>query len=153
MMRHSPIPAARHRIIGVAFPLALLLMAGCGQQPAEKAAPPKADTAKAALPVNGRVVRRLDDGGRIEGTMRDGRRVGPWHAYYAHGGPRSRTLYVDGVEEGPTEVFYESGLTYYVGQYHEGHEVGTWVFYDEEGNELKRAVYDSTGVLLRQDPK
>ena len=130
--------------------------AACGGQPGQNANAPgeagKADTAQAALPENGRVVKRLDDGGRVEGNMRDGRRVGPWHAYYAHGGPRSRTMYVDGVEQGQTEVFYESGLTYYVGQYHEGREVGTWIFYDEEGNELKRVEYDSTGTLLKQTP-
>lgn len=153
MKRHSPTPSARQRIIGLAGLSVLLLLAACGGAASEKAAAPKTDTVQVATPANGRVVRRLEDGGRIEGTMRDGRRVGPWHAYYAHGGPRSRTLYVDGVEEGPTEVFYESGLTYYVGQYHEGHEVGTWIFYDEEGNELKRAVYDSTGVLLRQEKR
>lgn len=132
----------------LAMAIALAACGGGAGQPAKPAAQaPKAvqDT------LNGPVVKRLADGGRVEGTLRDGKRVGQWFSYFAHGGPRSRITYVDGVEHGQTEVFHESGLTYYMGQYHNGHQVGTWVFYDEEGNEIKRAYYDSAGVLLRQE--
>lgn len=130
-------------------PMLVLSMAACnGGVSQTPATTTKADTLQTATE-NGRVVKQLPDGGRIEGTMRDGKRVGPWHSYFAHGGPRSRIFYVDGVEEGLTEVFYESGLTYYVGQYHEGRNAGTWIFFDEEGNEIKRVVYDSLGVVIR----
>jgi antitoxin component YwqK of YwqJK toxin-antitoxin module len=125
---------------------ALWLMACDGGAAKPQAAATAADTAQASAQ-NGRVVKPLPDGGRIEGTLRDGKRVGPWHSYFAHGGPRSRVAYVDGVEEGLTEVFYESGLTYYVGQYHQGRNAGTWIFFDEEGNEIKRVEYDSLGVV------
>jgi hypothetical protein len=126
---------------------ALWLMACDGGAAKPQTVATAADTAQTD-PQNGRIVKPLPDGGRIEGTLRDGKRVGPWHSYFAHGGPRSRIAYVDGVEEGLTEVFYESGLTYYVGQYHQGRNAGTWIFFDEEGNEIKRVEYDSLGVVV-----
>lgn len=131
-------------ILATLTAVCLVACEGGAAEPQTAAAP--ADNAQAD-PQNGRVVKALPDGGRIEGTLRDGKRVGPWHSYFAHGGPRSRIAYVDGVEEGLTEVFYESGLTYYVGQYHQGRNAGTWIFFDEQGNEIKRVEYDSLGVV------
>ncbi len=144
MKMMASLPAAT--ILAMLTALCLMACGGGAAEPQPVAT--AADTAQAGSQ-NGRIVKPLPDGGRIEGTMRDGKRVGPWHSYFAHGGPRSRVAYVDGVEEGLTEVFYESGLTYYVGQYHQGRNVGTWIFFDEEGNEIKRVVYDSLGVVIR----
>jgi hypothetical protein len=99
---------------------------------------------------DGPQVIHTQDGGRMEGVLRAGKREGPWVAYGANGAVRSRSVYVDGLEEGPAEVFHENGLTYYTGQYAKGITVGEWVFYDPQGKEVKRVVYDSTGVQLRQ---
>ncbi|MFN3876305.1 MAG: toxin-antitoxin system YwqK family antitoxin [Flavobacteriales bacterium] len=128
-------------------------LASCGGGAGQPAEPGTKPVKTAADTLNGPVVKPLADGGRVEGTLRDGKRVGQWVSYFAHGGPRSRITYVDGVENGQTEVFHESGLTYYLGQYHNGRQVGTWIFYDEDGNEVKRAYYDSTGMLLRQEDR
>lgn len=133
--------------------LAFFLLAACGGAADKSASTVPPDTTKAVAPLNGRMVKQLPDGGRIEGSMVNGKRDGTWFSYFKHGGPRSRITYVDGLEEGQTEVFHESGLTYYVGQYHLGRNAGTWIFYDEQGNEVNRAEYDSLGVLLRQAPK
>lgn len=133
-----------------AWCLAIGLLAACGGGADKPADAVPLDTARTTTPLDGRVVKQLPDGGRIEGNMVNGKRDGTWFSYFKHGGPRSRITYVDGLEEGQTEVFHESGLTYYVGQYHQGRNAGTWIFYDEQGNEVNRAVYDSTGVLVKQ---
>ena len=91
----------------------------------------------------------MEDGGRMEGTLREGARNGTWTSYFADGTIRSRVVYVDGVEEGPTEVFHPNGMPYYTGQYANGRTVGEWVFSDPTGAELKRVQYDSTGVLVK----
>ncbi len=128
--------------------LALALSACSGPAAAPAEAPVAADsTARPAT--DGPQVIHTADGGRMEGQLRDGRRDGPWVSYTAQGGVRSRAMYVNGLEEGPTEVFHDNGLTKYTGQYAKGITVGEWVFYDPQGKEVKRVVYDSTGVLLK----
>lgn len=83
----------------------------------------------------------------MEGTLLDGKRTGPWLSYFADGGIRSRANYEDGLEEGPTEVFHPTGMPYYTGQYAHGKPNGEWVFFDLKGTEVKRVMYDSTGVF------
>ena len=131
----------------------MVLITSCG--PAEPATtePSKSVVADTATPppiTEGHQVLYLKDGGRMEGELRAGKRVGPWASYFADGGIRSRSTYVDGLEEGPTEVFHENGLTYYSGAYHKGKSAGEWVFYDEQGKEQKRVMYDSLGVMVRE---
>jgi hypothetical protein len=138
-------------------PLALIFAIGCtpaakpGAAPtttaADSSSPPAMITAPAA---NGQQVIPLDDGGRMEGMMKNGTRVGPWASYFKDNTLRSRITYVDGVEEGPTEVNHPNGMPYYVGSYLHGKNFGEWVFYNERGDELKRVTYDSTGVIIRR---
>ena len=153
-MHNRPHPLRRLPLLLAPLLLALAPMAAC-QHPARRtsggpAAPSARDSASAAAatPRDGFQVIPLKDGGRIEGTLRDGKRVGHWASYYADGGIRSRIAYVDGVEQGQTEVFHPSGLTYYSGRYLNGRNFGTWVFYDEAGNEIKRVEYDSLGMKV-----
>lgn len=126
-----------------------LLSCGAPQTPSEQSpAPVVADTL--AKPVtDGHQVIHTQDGGRMEGFLRNGKRDGPWVAYFANGGVRSRTTYAAGVEEGPMEVFHENGMTYYFGQYSQGRTVGEWIFFDPQGKELRRVQYDSTGVAVK----
>lgn len=83
----------------------------------------------------------------MEGMMVAGNRTGPWLSYFANGGIRSRANYVEGLEDGPTEVFHPNGMPYYTGQYARGIPIGKWVFFDEKGAEVKQVAYDSTGVI------
>lgn len=92
----------------------------------------------------------LDDGGRMEGMMKNNIRVGPWASYFKDNTLRSRITYVDGVEEGPTEVNHPNGMPYYTGHYLHGKNFGEWVFYNDRGDELKRVTYDSTGVIIQR---
>lgn len=129
------------------------LAAGCGSpevtDPAQPSPAAKDSAAAPPVQTEGHQVIGTRDGGRMEGFLRDGKRDGPWVSYFAHSGVRSRISYVDGVEEGPTEVYQENGMTYYTGQYRKGATVGEWVFYDPQGKELKRVVYDSLGTVIK----
>ena len=86
----------------------------------------------------------------MQGEMADGKRVGPWTSFFANGGIRSKAVYVDGLEEGTTEIFHENGMVYYTGQYHLGKPVGEWLFYDTKGGKVRTVHYDSLGTMLDQ---
>lgn len=106
------------------------------------------DSAKVEAPLNGRQVIPVRGGGQMEGLMRGGKRHGPWVSRFPNGTLRSRTNYVNGVEEGPVEVFYGNNVTYYKGRNRHGKPYGEWVFNDTLGNEIKRVVYDSMGTVV-----
>lgn len=137
--------------------LAVFITTGCttpqGTDPAPAVATVDSTRTQALVTppaVNGQQVIPLDDGGRMEGMMKNSTRVGPWASYFKDNTLRSRITYVDGVEEGPTEVNHPNGMPYYTGQYLHGKNFGEWVFYNDRGEELKRVAYDSTGVIIRR---
>lgn len=124
------------------------LLACSDKAPTEKAAAPVSDTTAKPMPLaNGPQVIHLKQGGRMEGNMRNGERVGSWISYHPNGVIWSRSIYVNGVEHGPTEVFHDNGRTYYLGAYSEGRPSGEWIFYDPNGQETKRVRYDGTGAI------
>lgn len=133
--------------------LAATLLFGCGNAETKPAATRSAadTTAKVAPPANGPQVIRLSRGGRMEGNMRNGERVGSWISYHPNGVIWSRSIYRNGVEHGPTEVFHDNGRTYYTGFYDQGKPSGEWVFFDANGVEVKRVQYDSTGAVIELD--
>jgi hypothetical protein len=98
---------------------------------------------------DGRKVIRLPDGGRMEGRLRNGKRTGPWTSYFPNGMVRSRSTYIQGLEEGHTVVYHENGKPLYTGSYLHGMPYGEWIYYDPNGTELKRVVHDSTGAVVR----
>ena len=132
------------------FALATSLLCGCSEGTNNKQAdPPAQDTAKSpTVQPDGHHVVPLRNGGEMEGMIRDGKRHGLWVSRFPNGVLRSRTKYVQGVEEGPVEVFHANSLTYYKGQHLHGIPVGEWVFTDSTGNELKRVLYDNTGKVI-----
>lgn len=81
--------------------------------------------------------------------MRQGKRVGSWLSFHPNGVIWSRSVYVDGKEHGPTEVFHDNGSTFYSGAYNAGQPSGEWIFYDPQGKETKRVAYDSNGSLIQ----
>jgi len=121
-----------------------------GGAPAEQAikAPIADTTVVAARPANGPQVIHLKEGGRMEGVMRNGERTGSWISYHPNGVIWSRSVYRNGVEHGPTEVFHDNGRTYYLGAYEQGKPSGEWIFYDANGVETKRVKYDGEGNVL-----
>jgi len=135
----------------LAFALVLAISTGCGQAPVERTTTPTiaADSASTPAVKEGPQVLHMKDGGRLEGDMRAGQRVGPWASFFPDGSIRSKSTYVDGVEEGTTEVYHQTGKPYYTGSYLHGVPFAEWIFFDATGKELKRVRYDSTGVVMR----
>lgn len=132
---------------------ALLVILGAACNSGNEAPSPTVgvkDTTKVEAPLNGRQVIPVRGGGQMEGLMRDGKRHGPWVSRFPNGTLRSRTNYLNGVEEGSVEVFFGNTVTYYKGRHLHGKPYGEWVFHDTLGNEVKRVVYDSTGTVVRK---
>ena len=130
----------------------LLLLHACGERPEGTGAAQGlvADSGAVVPATEGWQVVHLDDGGRMEGELRDGIRHGTWTSYHANGIIRSRRTYEHGVEMGGTEVYHENGMTYYSGQYHAGNPVGTWNFFDPMGELIRVVEHDSLGNILEQ---
>lgn len=128
-----------------------LLLFGCESAP-PPAPPPSvvADTVSTTPILNGPQVIHTKDGGRMEGELVNGKRIGPWTSFFASGGIRSKAMYVDGLEQGATEIYHENGMVYYTGQYHLGKPVGEWLFYDPKGQKVRTVRYDSLGTMLEQ---
>lgn len=140
-----------YKYLTVIVPIALLLSA-CGgndEKPAEVTSS-SIDTATqhAPRPKEGPQVIHMQDGGRMVGEMKAGQRTGQWTSYFPEGTVRSTSTYVEGSEEGPTQVFHPNGKTYYTGSYLHGKPVGDWVFFDPTGQEVKRVLYDSLGTVV-----
>lgn len=149
------------RTIRIAIPTMLILLGACNGPQEKMPEPAVAATSDSVqnnskptsdlTPVNkaaqsGPQVIHTKDGGRMEGVMEQGQRVGTWSSFFPDGTLRSTVSYEDGLEEGPTLVNHPNGSPYYKGSYHRGRNFGKWVFYDETGAELKRVEFDSTGV-------
>ncbi|MBL7950290.1 MAG: hypothetical protein JNM62_01105 [Flavobacteriales bacterium] len=136
------------------IPLLILAMsASCTGTPKKDAQPnaAAADTVKASSRApDGHQIVPLRAGGEMEGMMRNGKRHGLWVSRFPNGVLRSRTNYVNGVEEGAVEVFHANSITYYKGQHLHGKPVGEWVFADTTGKAIKRVVYDNMGNVVRQ---
>jgi len=129
------------------------LLTACGGQVVNEAAPTgvlatQADSAQPSVVVDGLQLIHTADGGRMEGRSVNGLREGQWTAYFPNGIIRSRADYRAGKRNGPAEVFHDNGMSYYTGQYRDEVKVGTWLFFDPQGKELKRVTYDSLGVQV-----
>ena len=129
--------------------LLLVTLGGCGTSD-NSGGGLIADSTSTSVVTNGPQVMHTTDGGRMEGDLKEAKRNGPWSSFFPNEGIRSKALYVDGLEEGPTEVFHENGMVYYTGQYRAGKPVGEWLFYDAKGAHVRTVQYDSTGVMLDQ---
>lgn len=128
---------------------ALLLACDTPSNTPEKVMAAKDSTAVSGV-ANGPQVVHLKEGGRMEGSMADGRREGQWTSYHPNGMVWSRSIYVGGVENGPTEVFFDTGKPFYKGAYLNGKPFGEWIFYDNKAQETKRVMHDSSGAIIRQ---
>jgi antitoxin component YwqK of YwqJK toxin-antitoxin module len=64
----------------------------------------------------------------------NGLRNGLWIAYYENGKKWSESYYVKGKKSGHSLSFYPNGNVRYVGEYLNDEKIGTWKFYDENGD-------------------
>jgi hypothetical protein len=137
------------RTIVIPSLLFCLLYASCGERTGTGALTAPTPDSTAATPLTGHQVVHTSDGGRMEGMRLEGQRDGLWTSYFPNGTIRSRRTYVNGVEQGPAEVFHPNGMTFYRGTFVDGNRVGLWEFFDEQGTLVKTVEYDSQGEMVR----
>ena len=63
-----------------------------------------------------------------------GNREGIWISFYEDGTKWSETFYSDGIKSGHSVTFFPNGSVRYVGEYQNDERIGTWKFYDDQGN-------------------
>lgn len=127
-----------------------LCVTGCSPQAPTSEEPASAKDSTRTVVQDGTREIPVPDGGRMVGDVAAGKRNGEWTSYFASGTVRSRATYANGLREGPSSVYHENGMLFYKGQYHNDQQVGDWLFFDDQGTQLKIARYDSLGTLLEQ---
>lgn len=71
----------------------------------------------------------------------DGRQEGVMTTFYPDGSKVGSVLLHNGVSEGEETTYYPSGKIYYKGTYRAGKQVGTWVWYNEDGSVQSKKDY------------
>ena len=67
--------------------------------------------------------------GKSNGTIKDGKRIGPWEDYHNNGQLHISKNFVDGKEHGSWIGYHKNGLLWGRGQINMGEEVGLWEFF------------------------
>ncbi|MEG1555416.1 MAG: hypothetical protein RR356_01670 [Bacteroidales bacterium] len=88
-----------------------------------------------------------------EGNFIKNKRDGEWRAYYQDGTINTEAFYIDGKEDGKYTVYHENGKPYYIGYYDHGICVGTWAFYDDQGNIIKELKAAPNTIVCETCPR
>jgi antitoxin component YwqK of YwqJK toxin-antitoxin module len=75
--------------------------------------------------------------GKKQGSLRNGKRVGPWVGYHSNGQLFYKGTYKDGKREGPYVTYHDNGQLNYKGTYKDGKMDGHWVGYHDNGTVWK----------------
>ena len=70
---------------------------------------------------------------RSEGDFKDGERDGPWVYYHENGQLREKGDFKDGIQEGPWVYYHENGQLWEKGDFKDGFQEGPWVVYNKDG--------------------
>lgn len=70
---------------------------------------------------------------KMEGEIKDGKRIGMWKSYYEDGSLWSKGEFVNGERNGYGENYYPNGKMREEGDYKDGKQVGKWKYYNEHG--------------------
>ena len=68
--------------------------------------------------------------GDEQGSLKDGKKVGPWVTYWDNGQLKLKVTYKDGKEDGPYLGYRKNGQLDSKGTYKNGKKEGPWVRYD-----------------------
>ncbi|MCD6111800.1 MAG: hypothetical protein J7J86_00880 [Bacteroidales bacterium] len=79
---------------------------------------------------------------KYEGKFLNNKRNGKWTYWFENGNKWSVGIFKNGINEGKRTVWYENGQKHYDAIYKNGERAGEWVFYDINGNVLKKINYD-----------
>ena len=71
--------------------------------------------------------------GKSQGTIRNGKRDGPWVIYWDNGQLSNKGIYKDGEANGPWVWYHDNGQLRSKGTYKDGNRDGPWVGYNYDG--------------------
>tara|TARA_A100001037_G_scaffold260956_1_gene249696 strand:- start:152 stop:565 length:414 start_codon:yes stop_codon:yes gene_type:complete len=71
--------------------------------------------------------------GTTQGSLKNGKKVGPWVEYWSNGQLRMKGNYKDGERDGSWVRYYEDGQLGWKGTYRDWKREGPWVFYEQNG--------------------
>jgi antitoxin component YwqK of YwqJK toxin-antitoxin module len=75
--------------------------------------------------------------GENQGTIRNGKKVGPWVLYRDNGQLWMKGTYKDGKEEGLWVHYWDKGQLWMKGTYKDGEKEDDWVYYSRDGSVLE----------------
>lgn len=78
---------------------------------------------------------------KMKGEVLQGKRHGLWTTWRQNGMKWSESTYNLGVLEGKTVSYHENGQVNYIGYYKNDKKDGKWIFFDEEGAQIKEEVF------------
>ena len=96
---------------------------------------PDTDSSPSLVPFSGKVI------GEHQGTMRNGKREGPWIQYWDNGQLRLKGIYKDGRGNGLFSRYWENGQLSWKGSFKDGKRNGSWVSYFEDGQLMRKGTY------------
>lgn len=79
---------------------------------------------------------------KFEGKFHNKKRNGKWTYWFENGNKWSEGYIKDGINHGKRTIWYETGGKHYDAIYNNGERAGEWIFYDINGNTLKKINYD-----------
>ena len=68
------------------------------------------------------------------GTLRNGKKEGPWVYFYDNGQLMNKENYKDGKRDGPWVRYWDNGQLWNKGNYKDGKVEGPWVYYSRDGS-------------------
>lgn len=84
---------------------------------------------------------------KIDASYKNNALNGVFKKFNEKGGLKEVVTFVDGEENGPFEEYYDNGKIEWKGSYRKGdHEYGLLEKFDENGNLLKKMMYDTTFI-------
>jgi antitoxin component YwqK of YwqJK toxin-antitoxin module len=78
--------------------------------------------------------------GKTQGTIRNGKKVGPWVYYHINGQLWSKGTYKDGKKDGPWVYYHINGQLWSKGTYKDGKKEGPFVDYHDNGQLLSKGT-------------
>jgi antitoxin component YwqK of YwqJK toxin-antitoxin module len=84
--------------------------------------------------------------GKKQGSIRNGKKDGPWVRYHDNGRIEGKGTYKDGERDGPWVNYHDNGRLLSKGTYRDGKADGPWVLYYDTGQLWSKETYKDGDV-------
>ena len=86
--------------------------------------------------------------GKEQGSIRNGKKDGPWVRYHDNGRIEEKITFKDGNRDGPHVIYYDNGKLSSKGTYKDGKKHGPYVSYLRNGQIYYKGIYKN-GVKVK----